>query len=130
MEDLARGRSVAEQQRRLRGLALNDEAVLAPLLGARFEADEDSALNAKTCALVRLAAVVVLGAPPVTYQWATQVALAAGATDDEIVGTLIAVAPVPGVTRAVSAAPELAIALGYDVDEALESGSTPRSRGD
>jgi 4-carboxymuconolactone decarboxylase len=121
---------VAEQERRLRGLALNDEAVLAPLLSARFDADEHSGLNAKTCALVRLAAVVVLGAPPVTYQWATQVALAAGATDDEIVGTLIAVAPVPGVTRAVAAAPELAIALGYDVDEALDPGSTPRSRDD
>ena len=95
------------------------------LIGAAF-----ALLVLGIAALVRLAAVVVLGAPPVTYQWATQVALAAGATDDEIVGTLIAVAPVPGVTRAVSAAPELAIALGYDVDEALDPGSTPRSRDD
>jgi 4-carboxymuconolactone decarboxylase len=57
----------------------------------------------------------------VTYQWATQVALAAGATDEEIVGTLIAVTPVAGVTRAVWAAPELALALGYDIDEAVET---------
>jgi 4-carboxymuconolactone decarboxylase len=121
---------LSECERRLLSLALNDESVLAPLLDAQFEADEDSGLNAKTCALVRLAAVVVLGAPSATYQWATQVALAAGATDDEIVGTLIAVAPVPGLTRAVSAAPELAMALGYDVDEALEPGSTPRARAD
>ena len=130
MERLARGRSVAEQERRLRGLALNDEAALASLLGARLYPDESSGLDAKTLALVRLGSVVALGAPPVTYQWATQVALAAGATDDEIVGALIAVTPVSGMARAVSAAPELAIALGYDVDEALEPGSTPRSRDD
>lgn len=109
---------------------MNDETALASLLGARVEPDERSGLDVKTSALVRLGAVVVVGAPPVTCQWATQVALAAGASDDEIVGTLIAVAQVPGVTRAVSAAPELAIALGYDMDEALEDVATPRRRDD
>jgi hypothetical protein len=44
-----------------------------------------------------------------------------GATFDEIVGCLIAVAPVVGLARVVSAAPELALALGYDVDAALEA---------
>jgi hypothetical protein len=39
---------------------------------------------------------------------------------DEIVGTLIAVIPIVGVARVVSAAPNLALALGYDVAEALE----------
>ena len=111
---------MSEYERRLRSLALNDEAVVASLLGARLDPDEPSGLDPKTLALVRLGAVVVVGAEPVTYQWATQAALAAGATDEEIVETLIAVAPVPGLTRAVSAAPELAIALDYDVDEALE----------
>ena len=48
-------------------------------------------------------------------------ALAAGASIDEIVGTLIAVAPTVGLARVVSAAPELALALGYDVDAALET---------
>ena len=104
---------------------MNEEAVVASLLGARLDPDELSELDAKTLALVRLGALVVLGAEPVTYQWATQTALAAGATDDEIVGTLVAVAPVPGLTRAVSAAPELAVALGYDIDEALERLAKP-----
>ena len=40
---------------------------------------------------------------------------------DEIVGTLIAVAPVIGLARVVSDAPELALALGYDVEAALEA---------
>ena len=46
---------------------------------------------------------------------------AAGATADEIVGTLMAVAPITGVARTVAAAPEFGLALGYDVDAALES---------
>ena len=48
-------------------------------------------------------------------------ALAAGATVDEIVGVLIAVAPNVGLARIVSAASEVALAIGYDIDAALES---------
>ena len=125
-----RGRSVAEHERRLRSLALNDETTSASFVAAWTGADENAGLDAKTCALVRLGAVVVIGASPATYQWATQVALDAGATDDEIVGTLIAVAPLAGLTHVVSAAPELAIALGYDVDEALTPRDDPRHLGD
>jgi 4-carboxymuconolactone decarboxylase len=46
--------------------------------------------------------------------------LDAGASYDEIVGTLIAVMPIVGVARVVSAAPNLGLALGYDVSAALE----------
>ena len=51
---------------------------------------------------------------------AVEAGLKAGATYDEMVGTLIAVMPIVGVPRVVSAAPNLALALGYDVAEALE----------
>ena len=47
-------------------------------------------------------------------------ARAAGATADEIVGTLVAVVSLTGVPRAVAAAPKLGLALGYDVDAVLE----------
>ena len=46
---------------------------------------------------------------------AVEAGLEAGASYDEIVGTLIAVIPIVGVARVVSAAPNLALALGYDV---------------
>ena len=46
--------------------------------------------------------------------------LKAGASYDEIVGVLVAVIPIVGVARVVSAAPNLALALGYDVPDALE----------
>ena len=47
-------------------------------------------------------------------------ALVAGATRDEIVATLEAVTPVTGAARVVLCVPKLALALGYDVEEALE----------
>jgi hypothetical protein len=46
-------------------------------------------------------------------------ALAAGAGEDEIAEVLLAIAPVAGLGRAVAAAPEVATALGYDIDAAL-----------
>ncbi len=36
-------------------------------------------------------------------------------------GTLITIAPIIGLARAVSAAPELALPIGYDIDAALEA---------
>ena len=48
-------------------------------------------------------------------------ALGAGATADDIVDTLIAVAPIAGGVRVVAAAPALALAIGYDIDAALEA---------
>ena len=85
------------------------------------DAVDVSKLDPKTHALVRLAASLAIDAAPSSYQSNTEMALAAGADIDEIVGTLIAVAPTVGLTRVVSAAPELALALGYDVDAALET---------
>jgi len=47
-------------------------------------------------------------------------ALAAGATKDEITDVLLAIIPVAGLGRIVSAAPAVATALEYDVEAALE----------
>jgi hypothetical protein len=68
----------------------------------------------------RLGGLVALDASSISYQWAVQAALAAGATVDDIVGTLIAVAPISGLARVISAIPEVAVALGYDIDQAFE----------
>jgi alkylhydroperoxidase/carboxymuconolactone decarboxylase family protein YurZ len=80
----------------------------------------ESALDGKTAALLQLAASATLGSPAVCLQWSAGRALAAGATDDEIADTLLAIAPVAGLSRAVAAAPDVAIALGYDIAAALE----------
>ena len=105
---------------RLRKLTLRDEALVAALL-ANEPGREESGLDAKTHALVRLSTTVAVDAGQPSYQDAVDRALSAGATADEIVGTLVAVICLTGVPRAVSAAPRLGLALGYDVDAELEA---------
>ena len=78
-------------------------------------------IDERTTALVRVAATIAVDAAPASFQHAVAVALAAGTTHDEIVAALEAVAPVTGAARVVQCAPEkIALALGYDVDDALE----------
>jgi 4-carboxymuconolactone decarboxylase len=55
-----------------------------------------------------------------SYLASVEAARGSGATDDEIVGTLVALIPVVGVARIVSAAPKLGLALGFDLTTALE----------
>jgi alkylhydroperoxidase/carboxymuconolactone decarboxylase family protein YurZ len=84
------------------------------------ETPRASALDERTMALVRVAATIALDAASASFQHAVALALAAGATRDEIVATLEAVTPVTGTSRVVASAPKIALALGYDVEEALE----------
>ena len=77
-------------------------------------------LDAKTRALVCLAAHVALGARDDVYDGAVETATTSGASPDEIIGVLYAVAPAVGAARVVSAAPHIASAMGYDIDRALE----------
>lgn len=78
-------------------------------------------LDARTAALTRLAALVALHSPATSYRGCVAEALEAGASVDDIVGTLWAVAPAVGLARVVAAAPAVALAVGYDIDAALES---------
>jgi len=111
---------MTEYKETLRRLALNDESFVESELRMGCDTVEVSRLDPKTHALVRLGAALAIDAAPSSYQSAVEPALAAGASIDEVVGTLIAVAPTIGLARVVSAAPELALALGYDVEAALE----------
>jgi alkylhydroperoxidase/carboxymuconolactone decarboxylase family protein YurZ len=105
----------------LRKLALRDDHYIDALLSEEAANATLAGLDPKTHALVRIAALVVVDAAPPSYMSAIEAGLLAGVTYDEIVGTLIALIPIVGVARIVSAAPKLGLALGYDVSEALES---------
>jgi alkylhydroperoxidase/carboxymuconolactone decarboxylase family protein YurZ len=63
---------------------------------------------------------VAIGSSAVCLEWSTGRALAAGANEDEIADVLLAIAPVAGLGRVVSAAPGVATALDYDIEAALE----------
>ena len=77
-------------------------------------------LDPKTLALVRLAALVAVGGAVPSYGAHADAAVNAGATAAEIVDVLVGVIPVVGLPAVVATAPKLALALGYDTDEALE----------
>src|ERR1700742_1382296 len=107
-------------QETLRRLAMIDEGFVEDQAGLGLGLTEAAALRPKPAALLQLAASVASGAPPVCVEWSTGRALAAGATDEEITDTLLAIAPVTGLGRVVCAAPDVATALGYDVEAALD----------
>jgi alkylhydroperoxidase/carboxymuconolactone decarboxylase family protein YurZ len=102
----------------LRSLAIEDPQ-LAEHLAERDEI-EPAVLDPKTVALARLAALVAIGGALPTYSALTDAAIGMGATPDEIADILIAIVPTVGLPRAVAAAPSVAMALGYDVEVALE----------
>jgi alkylhydroperoxidase/carboxymuconolactone decarboxylase family protein YurZ len=77
-------------------------------------------IDEKTAALLRIAATIAVDGAPASFQHAVTHALASGATSEEIVASLESVAPVTGTARVVQCAPKVALALGYDVEAALE----------
>jgi alkylhydroperoxidase/carboxymuconolactone decarboxylase family protein YurZ len=111
---------VDDHEEILRRFSIRDDAYVDSLLGDHRANVAASALDPKTHALVRLGALIAIDAAPPSYLWSIESAHRHGASDDEIVGTLIAVMPAVGVARVVSAAPQLGLALGYDVGAALE----------
>ncbi len=104
----------------LRKLALRDDRFIDSLLCPDRASANASGIDPVSHALLRIAALIAIDAAPPSYMSAVEAGVDAGASYDEIVGTLIAVMPIVGVARVVSAAPNLALALGYDVAEALE----------
>ena len=104
----------------LRKFALRDDRFIDSLLSQDRASASVSGIDPLSHALLRIAALIAIDAAPPSFMSAVEAGLDAGASYDEIVGTLIAVMPIVGVARVVSAAPNLALALGYDVAEALE----------
>ncbi len=105
-----------EHEEFLRRLTINEEGVLESLLGTgTLTGAGPAGLDAKVAALVRLAGLVALESAASSYQWSVTAALAAGATDREVVGVLVALAPIVGTVRVSAAAPEVALAIGCDL---------------
>jgi 4-carboxymuconolactone decarboxylase len=102
---------------RLRHLALQDAGFIHDCIGECATGLQE--LDAKTLALTRLAALVAVGGTGPSYGAQTDASVNAGATAAEIVDVLVGVIPVVGLPHAVAAAPQVALALGYDIDEAL-----------
>jgi len=101
----------------LAGLSVGDLEVLEELLELREAEQQKTGLDARTFALVKVAALVALDAPPASYLWQVANALDSGATPADLLGVLRAVAPQVGGPRVVAAAPEIMVALGLPLPE-------------
>jgi len=102
-------------------IAIADEKYVEEVLSNDRANLTASTLDAKAHALVRLGALIAIDAEAPAYMWTLQAARRAGASDDELVGCLLAALPLLGVARIVSAAPKLGLAMGFDVASALEA---------
>jgi alkylhydroperoxidase/carboxymuconolactone decarboxylase family protein YurZ len=105
-----------EVERLLRLLSVNHEASVRQVLSGSETQGLTDALGPKLCLLVRLGALLALGAPTNAVKATVAESVDAGATEDEIVDVLVTVAPTVGLARVVGCAPRLATALGYDID--------------
>jgi 4-carboxymuconolactone decarboxylase len=99
------------------------EEMLQELAGGRLEAleflaavniasMEASGLDAETLMLVRLAALAAIDAPAASWLANLGVASETDLTVDQVRGTLVAVAPLIGTARVISAAGKIQEALG------------------
>lgn len=95
---------------------MTDETrVLDTLTGMTAAAGEHNSLPPRELMLVRLAALIALDAPPVSYLANAQPAEDSGLTTEDIQGIMIGVAPVVGTARVASAAGKILRALGLAI---------------
>ena len=87
--------------------------------GDQFES-KAIGLDTRLSALAGLAAALAVCSPFTTLRSLAEQAMAAGVTAEEMLGVLMAVGPTIGTARVVANTPTLALALGYNVDAALE----------
>jgi 4-carboxymuconolactone decarboxylase len=104
-------------QNALLGVATGDLRILDDVLAIRDTEQAGSGLDARTFSLVKIAALIALDAPPASYLWQVANAQEAGATPQDLLGVLRAVAPQVGGPKAMAAAPELILALGLELPD-------------
>src|SRR5256885_12782452 len=88
-------------------LAIADDTYYAALLGGDGVNVAESHLDEKTHALVRLGSLVAIDTTSPGYMWTVERARRSGASEDEIVGCLIAALPAVGAAQLVAAAARL-----------------------
>lgn len=99
-----------------RGSAMTDETpVLDTLADLTAASLAHNSLAPRELMLVRIAALIAVDAPPVSYLANAGAAEESGVTADDIQGVMIGVAPVVGSPRVVSAAGKILRALGLAI---------------
>jgi 4-carboxymuconolactone decarboxylase len=93
----------------------SDSPILDLLASMNVAGLEASTLDAQSAMLVRLAALVAVDAPPVSYMLNLQMAGDVNVDAGEVEGMLAAIAPIVGSARVASAAGKMVRALGLEI---------------
>ena len=107
----------ADTHKTLSGIAVGDADILETAIGLREFGREATGLEGRAYSLVKIAALIALDAPPASYAWQIANALEEGATAEDILGVLRAVAPQVGGPRVMAAAPEIMLGLGLSLPD-------------
>ncbi|TMD66501.1 MAG: carboxymuconolactone decarboxylase family protein [Chloroflexi bacterium] len=107
----------AKVEDHLRRIARSDDKEIETMVGMRQGLKDVTQLDNRSFALVKIAALIAVDAPPASYMWQIGNAIAEGVTPEEVLGTMWAVAPQVGGPRLISAAPEIMLALGLVLNE-------------
>ncbi len=93
--------------------------LLAEVTAASINA---SSLNLETIMLVRIAALVAVDAPPVSYMLNLEAAGEVGIDADQVRGVLAAIAPIVGTPRIASATGRIVESLALEIEVAEQQG--------
>jgi len=93
----------------------SDSPILNLLASMNLAGIEASSLDAQTMMLVRLAALVAVDAPPISYVLNLQMAGDVDVSAEEVEGMLAAIAPIVGSARVAAAAGNVVRALGLEI---------------
>jgi len=94
----------------------SETPVLDLLASMTADSIEASSLDPETLMLVRIAALVAVDAPPVSYLMNLGAAGEIGVGEDQVRGVLVAVAPIVGTARVASATSKIVRALGLAIE--------------
>ncbi len=103
-----------------RRLTIGEPRTLAAVASPDSDAAVPVRLDVRTESLLRVAALIALDAPESSFRTVVDAAIRAGASLDDLVAVLAAVAGQVGSARVTSAAPRIALAAGYDVEADLD----------
>jgi alkylhydroperoxidase/carboxymuconolactone decarboxylase family protein YurZ len=92
-----------------------DTPVLDTLADITSASLEHNSISPRDFMLARLAALIAVDAPPVSYMANAPAVEEAGLTIEDIQGVMIAVAPVVGTPRVMSAGGQILRALGFAI---------------
>ena len=92
--------------------------VLDLLASMTADSIEASSLDAETLMLVRIAALVAVDAPPISYALNLEAASALDIDPDQVRGVLAAIAPIVGTARIASATGNIVEALSVAIETA------------